>query len=284
MRSAEASACAKAILIGEHAVVHGRPGIAVPLPSLRASARLSAGNPRGEGVRVEARDLGREGYPDEDPSLFPLAQAARLAFDRMGLPSPALTLRIESAIPVSRGLGSGAAVAAATARACAAFAGGAMTAEAVSAVAFEVEKLHHGTPSGIDNATVAFERPVWFTRADGAVPLDARPFVLVLADSGARAKTADMVRIVARKLESDRREAVAILDRLGSLASRSREALASGGLAELGAAMDEAHRLLGDLGVSAPALDALVRAAKEAGALGAKLSGAGGGGYLLALA
>jgi mevalonate kinase len=283
-REAEASACAKAILIGEHAVVYGRPGIAVPLPSRRATARLLAGNPRGAGVLVEAPDLGKSGFEDEDPALRPLALAVEIAFGALGIPVPALMLRIESEVPVSRGLGSGAAVAAATVRACAAFAGAEFAPEEVSALAFEVEKLHHGKPSGIDNSVVAFERPVWFSRSEGPRVLPSKPFVLVLADSGVRAKTSGLVAGVARRREADPDAAEGIFDRMAERAEAARRALAEGDTEALGRGLDEAHGLLRELGVSCPALDRLAGAARAAGALGAKLSGAGGGGYLLALA
>jgi mevalonate kinase len=284
MNPAEASACAKAILVGEHAVVYGRPGIAVPLASLRATASLSPSNPRGSGVFVDAPDLGRRGYPDEDPALRPLGLAVEVAFARLGRPLPALTLRISSRIPPSRGLGSGAAVAAATIRACSAFAGAPLPPGDVSALVYEVEKLHHGTPSGIDNSVVAFEQPVWFTRADGPRPIPSRRFTLVLADSGLRARTSEIVAAVAGRRRASPAAVDGILDRLADLAAEAREALASGRAEPLGRGLDQAHRLLADLGVSCPALDRLAEAARKAGALGAKLSGAGRGGYLLALA
>jgi mevalonate kinase len=282
--SAEASACAKAILIGEHAVVYGHPAIAVPLSSLRANARWVEGNSRNSGLRIEAPDIGRSGFAGQEPELEPLALAVRIAFDRMAIPMPPSTLHIESAIPVAGGLGSGAAVAVATIRACSAFAGRPLDPDTVSSLAFEVEKLHHGTPSGIDNAVVALETPLLFSKAEGPRPLDTQPLVLVLADSGIRASTADMVARVSKRREGDRGETDSRFRLIGEAVENAKRALGEGSLELLGRALTEAQGHLSGLGVSCEALDRLVTAALGAGALGAKLSGAGGGGYMLALA
>jgi len=214
----------------------------------------------------------------------PLARAVQVASERFGIDPAPCTLRIESDIPVGRGLGSGAAVAAATARAVAALAGRKPSPEDISDCAFEVEKIHHGDPSGVDNAVVSLERPVYFLKERAPLPLASPVPPLVLADSGTASSTAAMVARVRRLRQDNPGKVETILEQLGAGARRARDLLAAGDLDGLGATLAEAHVLLRDLGVSTERLDRLVEEALKAGAPGAKLSGAGGGGFMLALA
>lgn len=282
--SVTATACAKAILLGEHAVVHGMPAVAVPLRNLRAVATLAPGDPENDGILVDAPDIGLCGDPRRDPRLHPLALAVKTAFATLHRPTPPLKLRVSSAIPVGKGLGSGAAVAVATVRAVASWTTSPWSPQAVSAMAFEVEKVHHGNPSGLDNTVVALEKAVRYRRGEEPQPIDIPLLRLVLADAGPAPPTAEMVDLVSRRLVAEPSESRARLDGLGALAEKGLAALKTRDLAALGAAMSGAHAHLAGLGVSTPALDRLVSAALDAGALGAKLAGAGGGGYMIALA
>jgi mevalonate kinase len=283
MESAEATACAKTILIGEHAVVYGRPAIAVPLHTLRANVVLRRGNERGSGTLVRAPNLGLEGWASEVEGLDPLDRGVEWGYEAMERRAPPLTLEIDSAIPVAKGLGSGAAVAVATARACAALEEVALDPATVSGVAFRVEKLHHGNPSGIDNSVIALERPVFFTKTAGPAPFSSKTFRLVLADSGPAALTAAQVAGVAERRRDEPAEFDRWFDALASEALKAREALTRGDGVGLGETLVAAHDLLRRIGVSSETLDRLADAALKAGALGAKLSGGGGGGYLIAL-
>ncbi|MHC4778199.1 MAG: mevalonate kinase [Planctomycetota bacterium] len=283
MRSAHGSAPAKAILIGEHAVVYGRPAIAVPVTHLLARATLEVRNDRGLGIFVHAPDLGLKGYFGEGEALNPLAAGVETAYDRFDLPVPPLTLRIESDIPVARGLGSGAAVAVATVRACSALENIVFGPDDVSSMAFEVEKIHHGTPSGIDNTVVALEKPVLFDSREGPTPLNSAVFSLVLADSGTPSSTSEMVSALAARLSANPVDVNKHFDEIGSCTLRSAAAMAGGSIRDLGRAMSDAHTHLRGLGLSTPRLDDLVDAALKGGAAGAKLSGAGGGGFMIAL-
>jgi len=166
MPAISASAPGKIILFGEHAVVYGQPAIAVPVTQVRARAIVTAEprQPAGS-VRIQAPIIGLEAWLAELLPEDPLASVARLVFAELGLSQPpALTIRVTSTIPVAAGLGSGAAVSVAIIRALSEFLGRRLPAERVSALAYEVEKLHHGTPSGIDNTVIAYARPVYFVR------------------------------------------------------------------------------------------------------------------------
>jgi len=285
---ATGSAAGKAILLGEHAVVYGRPALAVPLSDLRATAEVRPLSKRG-GVTIRAQDLGRsyrlEGrYTEGDAE--PLQVTARNAMERLGV-DPAgedLAIAVRSRIPIARGLGSGTAVATAMIRALARHYGRDLPASEVSDLVYRTEVILHGTPSGVDNTVVAFERPVWFRRgAEPALLALSAPLALVIADTGVPANTREAVAAVRERREADPATVDGVFDAIGALAEEGRAALDEGDRARLGALMSRNHECLRALGVSTPALDHLVQAAREAGALGAKLSGGGRGGCAIAL-
>lgn len=282
----EATAPGKVILFGEHAVVYGRPALAAPVTQLRARAVIEVGD--GPDVRLVAPDLGRATTLAAARDTNPLAATVRLVAKRAGRPlPPGVALSVSSAIPIASGLGSGAAIAVAVIRALDAYFGLGLSREEVSALAYETERLHHGTPSGIDNTVIAFEQPVYFVRREPANQIEtfcpARPLRLVIADTGVRSATKDVVGDVRRRWQADRDRFEAIFDACGRLAEAGRAALAAGDLAAVGRLMNENHAQLVAMTVSSAALDRLAEAARAAGALGAKLSGAGRGGNLIAL-
>jgi len=165
---ATGSAAGKAILLGEHAVVYGRPAIAVPLSDLRATAEVCAAA-GGDGVCIRALDLGKEYDLAEryaDPAAEALQATVRNALAYLGVDATAggLAITVRSRIPVARGLGSGTAVATAVVRALAQHHGRQLPAPVVSDLVFRTEVILHGAPSGVDNTVVAYERPVWFRR------------------------------------------------------------------------------------------------------------------------
>jgi mevalonate kinase len=148
----KASAPGKVILFGEHAVVYGRPAIAVPVSQVRAEAVVQSS--REEGIRLIAPDINIDTTLADAAEDDPLAAAFRQVKKATGLARlPNMTVTVGSQIPVASGLGSGAAISAAIIRAVANFLGLShlATNEWVSALTYEVERIHHGTPSGIDN-------------------------------------------------------------------------------------------------------------------------------------
>jgi len=153
-----------------------------------------------------------------------------------------------------------------------------------SALAFEVEKTHHGTPSGIDNMVVTYDRPIYFRQGKEPEPFSiGAPLTLVIGDTGLRSPTSFAVGRVRRRWEQDRGQIEAIFDAIGEIVDQARQAIARGEVARLGLLMDRNQALLKTLGVSSPELEALIEAARQAGAGGAKLSGAGLGGNMIAL-
>lgn len=283
-----ASACGKTILLGEHAVVYGRPAIAVPVSDVRARCEVTAAAP-GAGVRFVAQDLNAvyalDG-DDGDDTARALRLTLRNTCARLGVDAASLDLTIEvtSQIPIARGLGSGTALTTAIVRALASHLGGYLESGEISALVFETERIYHGTPSGVDNTVVAWERPVYFVK--GARPeltLVGRPVTLVVADSGRPSRTRDAVQDLRRLWQADAGRFERLFDAVGVLVERGRQALATGDLLALGALMNENQRLLCEMDVSSPLLDRLIAVARSAGALGGKLTGGGRGGCLVAL-
>jgi mevalonate kinase len=282
-----ATAPGKVILFGEHAVVYGRPAIAAPVGGVKARAVVSAAplRPAGE-VLIQAPDIGLACPLADLPGEHPLVCAVNGVLAELGAPRlPACTVRITSTIPVAAGMGSGAAVSVAVIRALSAFLGSPLADERVSALAYEVEKLHHGTPSGIDNTVITYELPVYFVRGQPIQTLSLpRPFTLVIGDTGIASPTAVAVDDVRRAWQANPSGAEALFDRVGQIAQAARAAIESGQTDELGPLMNENQALLRQMGVSSPELERLIQAARDAGSAGAKLSGGGRGGNMIALA
>ena len=281
LRAATASAPGKAILLGEHAVVYGRPALAVPVTLVQATATTT---PAERDFWIEAPALGRryrlaEAEPDDV-----LALAVTLALGATGGGEATGVVRVESTIPLAAGLGSGAAVCTAVVRAVALARGQALDEAAVSALVYETEKRLHGTPSGIDNTVVAYARPVYFVRGQPPVPLLVRRELhLLIADTGRPSPTRETVGAVRALYEQDPPRYAALFDEIAGLVARARAVMEGAADEALGPLLTRNHALLAALGVSTPELEALAGAALAAGADGAKLSGGGGGGNLIAL-
>jgi mevalonate kinase len=280
------SAPGKAILMGEHAVVYGRLALAIPVPQVQAMADLAllTDGESGE-MLVEAPQIERLHWLSDMSDGDPLALAIRLGLRELGLDSfPGTRLVIRSTIPIAAGLGSGAAVSVAILRGLCAFFRGEISPARQSEIAFEVDKIHHGTPSGIDNTVIAFGEPIAFRK--GQPPARLRlgaPITLIIADSGISSPTAHAVGQVREMWESDRTALEMEFDNIGMIVSAARQSLERGEIDPLGTLMDLNQSALESLGLSHPAVDRLVEAARGAGARGAKLSGAGLGGNVLAL-
>ncbi len=285
MPAISASAPGKVILFGEHAVVYDQPAIAVPVQQVAAMAIVNPAIQAASGsVHITAPQVNVDSDLAEMPESDPLAAAVRATLSELAIEKPpAFKLRISSAIPLAAGLGSGAAVSVAIIRAVSAFLGETLPDERVSALAFEVEKLHHGTPSGIDNTVITFAKPVFFIKGQ---PIQifrvAKPFTLIIADTGVANPTRVAVGDVRAAWEKDKQRYEEIFAAIGAIATKARAAIESGDNAALGLLMNQNHSYLQEIDVSSPELDQLVAAARQAGAQGAKLSGGGRGGNMIA--
>ncbi len=279
-----ASAPGKIILLGEHAVVYGRPAIAAPVWDVQATATISAAAP-GQGCSVHAPDLGETWQLATADEQQPLIHVLRLALTHLSLPpNPDWRIEMRSTIPIASGLGSGAALSAALVRAISAHVGQPVPAASVSELVFASERFYHGTPSGIDNTVIAHGVPIWFVKEQPPQPFTpGADLTLLIADSGIPAPTKLTVGDVRRGWLADPTRYEAWFDQIAALATAARQAIETGALSELGRLFTENQQILQALGVSSPALARLIGAARAAGALGAKLSGGGRGGNMIAL-
>ena len=280
----KSTAPGKIILFGEHAVVYGRPALAVPVTQVHADVEVSDSDRAG--IWIDAPDVNLHAELNTLPSDHPLASVIHnfLFLARIS-PFPSLNIKITSTIPVASGLGSGAAVTVALTRALSSHLNFSMNDEEVNAFAYEIEKLHHGTPSGIDNTVITYARPVYFVRGHSIETFKVgRPFTIVIGDTGISAPTKESVGDVRKLWEVDKAKWENIFDEVGEIVGQARSAIESGKWELLGDLMNTNHELLRKMTVSSPKLDQLVEAARNAGALGAKMSGGGRGGNMIALA
>jgi mevalonate kinase len=283
MKGVQATAPGKIILFGEHAVVYGRPAIAVPVTEVRAKASLQASD---SDFKIVASDLDRtyllaEAEPDD-----PLATIVQITLKYLDQVAPEATLHITSTIPLGRGLGSGAAVSTATVRVLGQFFDNAFLPEEVSNLVYEVEKLYHGMPSGIDNTVVAFGQPVYFVKGKAIRRMQVQcPLTLVIGDTGLVSPTHRAVGDLRCRWQAEPERYEGYFDEIEVIVEQAKVAIEQGrlGLPAFGKLLNENQELLQALGVSSPELEQLIGAARRAGALGAKLSGAGWGGNMIAL-
>jgi len=277
-RARLATACGKIILLGEHAVVHGELALAA---SIGRSADASA-----SWLDTGAHCLhvsGLQGpWPREPASELEQAFLALLATFSLDRP---VEVSAHVRIPTRAGLGSSAALGVAIARAVASLLGLAPSLSRDALAAAEWERVFHGNPSGIDVAAAVHGGYLVFSRQHGAQPIPvARPVPLCLAQSGPRAPTRAMVEAATAFLKDDPARAAGILTEVRQAVSCGSSALQVGDLPALGAAMNANQCALRAWRLSTPSIDALCEAAVCAGAAGAKLTGAGGGGSVIALA
>lgn len=273
----------KGILLGEHAVVYGAPAIAIPVDELTARVDVT---PSSGGPRIESA-LYTGPLADAPARLAPVTAAIAESCSRLGTPDlqdlDAL-VQIRSMIPHERGLGSSAAVAAALIRAIYDSAEAELDADTLFELIQTSERAAHGNPSGIDARTVTSPVPIRFNRGASAPIRIGAPLHLAFADSGSSGSTTQAVGAVRALRERDPVPTEKLLARLARVAEGSIADLEAGDRSAIGARMTEAHDILRRVGVSSPELDALVSAARTAGSPGAKLTGGGMGGCVIAVA
>jgi len=289
-----ASAPAKIILFGEHFVVHGEPAIVV---AIDRRARAEAELRQDRRLRFQSANLNTSCYFEN--GVFKVEQGdakeAKLKFEPVKLAvekvlaasgkSVGLDITINSAIPVGAGLGSSAAVVASVTAAVSALLGLEFSKQEIFRIAFEAEKIVHGTPSGVDPAIATFGGTLLFQVDTGFKPLEVETDIpLVIGDTGVERSTKIQVEKVRETMDSFPQIADSLRKAAREIVLRAVAALQEKDLETLGRLMNINHALLYGIGVSDESLEWLTNAARKAGALGAKLTGAGGGGCMVALA
>ncbi len=316
-RTGYGETCAKVILFGEHSVVYGYSAIALPLKNLRMRATVTGRDLAGEETAVcetcetsETCETCAE-IPESADSTIPLNSDSRItlscldfngklsevpprfssvstaihaALEFAGRVGDSLHVATESNFPPERGLGSSAASAGAVIRAILDYYKIRASENEIFALTQSAERVAHGRPSGLDATATSASWPVRFSSGEfSRMEINMRAW-LILADSGCKGMTRVTVDALRARMDEQPDAVKNKLDELGAIANQAAYDLALGRAADMGARMTRAHRILADLGVSTPQLDKLVRAALDHGALGAKLTGGGGGGCVIALA
>lgn len=275
-----AHAPGKVIITGEHFVVHGATALAA---AISKGARVEV-QETGE-TEIVSKTLRAKSGLDPPPShpLRPVAEALRHVLERLG-EKKGLRVLITSNIPSGSGLGSSSSVAVAVVAAAAATLGHQITKQEIVDSAMVAERLIHGNPSGIDVNIAAHGGVILFKRGQPPHPIPvSKPFSMIVAFSGIRRNTSRMIA----KVTAVKQAHPHFFDGLAAASTRfseiGAEALAKGDLRTLGASMTFHHTALSWLGASIPELDRMVETAQANGALGAKLTGGGGGGCIIAL-
>ena len=277
----------KAILLGEHAVVYGSHAIAAPVP-LAVESRVTDWK---EGIHLSIPRWGMEHQMElvrEKRQSFERPAAAIL--EKLGLLDQNMRIEVYPNVPRAMGLGGSAAVAVAIVRALDEHFRLGLDEQRVNELAYEAERLAHGKPSGIDNAVATFGRSIVFRRPEDSEQPEIRdlvvpePFSLIVGMTGVESLTAKMVARVREGHEKHPRLYRSVFDDINRLTLEAETAIGSNDLERLGELMNLCHGSLNALRVSSWELEELIQIARENGALGAKLTGGGGGGSMIALA
>ena len=277
----------KIILLGEHSVVYGRHAMAAPIPlSIRAKVE-----PQEAYIDLVIPRWGVEMRLSEpERCISSLHASITLIAERLGVADRGMRVEVFPRVPRANGLGASAALAVAVIRAMARCFAIKMSEREISNLAFDCEKIAHGTPSGLDNTLATFGRPILFRKTDPNARAEIRdlatpaPIPVVIGLSGVATLTAQTVGNVRAAWQKNRARYETIFSQIDELALAGVDALRRGDIAELGELMNIDHGLLNALQVSSWEIEELVEIARRNGALGAKLTGGGGGGAMIALA
>ncbi len=284
-----ASAPAKVILVGEHFVVKGSRAVAA---SIGLRVRVKVRSLPSWPSRIVSLPLNAEARLSEDGSIsgsevFKQVPVIISELTRIGFSIEPFEAFIESDIPPAAGLGSSAATSAALALALTALHGDPLSPKELSKVTYQAEKVVHGKPSGIDNTIVTFGGGVIYRRGEEPLRVEVKlppETSLVVAHTGKGRITGEIVARVLQNAEALWPAASLLYDAADKLVDIVMDAMAKGDAQLLGRAFNLAHGMLSALGASTIEIEVLVHKARMAGALGAKLTGAGGGGCIIALA
>lgn len=277
---AVSDAHSKLILVGEHAVVYGKPAIAIPFPlKVRSMIKESSGP-----ITFESAIY--TGPIDSIPvKMKGISACIKETLHYLNRPFKGLLIRIDSSIPLGRGLGSSAAIAIAIVRSLFSFYGQKPSQNELFSIVQIAETYAHGKPSGIDMAAVLSECPIWFQKGKEAAPLKAgRPLCIVVSDTGRIGDTHTAVENVRKRYLLEQSKVQKSLEEIEKIADAAKNALLDGNMNLLGKLLDGNQQELIALGVSDDGLNRLIETARNTGALGAKLTGGGLGGCMLALA
>lgn len=273
---------AKAILMGEHSVVYGEPAIAIPLTNIDMQVTIET---RNDHQQIINSRYYHGAMNDLAGNYEGIRQLIISLLAKFATPNLGFTLTFNSKIPQERGMGSSAATSIAIIRAFYNLFEKSLTSNDLQRLAAIEESITHGSPSGIDTATASSKDPIFFIKNKEITPFKIHmPGFLVISDTGIMGQTGLAVSAVKRLFAEEPSRTRRHISDLGQSAIEAKQALEHGDLNMLGHLMNTAHDHLRSLGVSHPHLEKLVKTALLNHALGAKLTGSGIGGSIIALA
>ena len=253
----------KIILIGEHAVVYGYPAISLPLLEVEVTCKVV---PADSPWRLYEEDT--------------LSMAVYASLEYLAIKEACIRCEIDSAIPEKRGMGSSAAISIAAIRAVFDYYQADLPHDVLEILVNRAEMIAHMNPSGLDAKTCLSNRPIRFIKNLGFTELEMDlSAYLVIADTGVYGHTREAIQVV----QSKGKDALPFLHALGELTQQAEDAIRQKAAEGLGQILSQAHLHLKEIGVSSPEADSLVETALSHGALGAKMSGGGLGGCIIAL-
>ncbi|SMF14617.1 mevalonate kinase [Pseudobacteriovorax antillogorgiicola] len=275
--AAKASACGKAIIVGEHAVVYGSHAVAMPLKQMRMNLELIPQRDSSENHQFLLK-LGGKEVSERVSGVIPEA------LDLLHQDRFSLVMKGVSSLPIGAGLGSSATLCIATLKSICNSTDLDLSRDELASLGNQLEARFHGNPSGLDTAVVAYEECVYFAKGDpiqGIADAHQHPWHFALIDSKIRASTMAMIRLAQPFFsapEGDQR-----IERFDLAAKLVKSALPAGNYGAVAEAMNESGSLLREAGVVPDSIDSMLQACHESGVLAAKTTGAGGGGTILCL-
>ena len=283
---------AKVILFGEHFVVSGNSAISmtIDLPTTITVEPLKVDEIqiRSEGLDVEAAfsttgQIIRSAGANAESKLRPIYEVADFTLKKLKQAKVGLKIAVKSRVPIGMGLGSSAATAVGTVSALTTLLGWPLSREEIFDAAYTLEKMVHGHPSGVDQATITYGGLISYRGGKVEATLQlTQPPLLIIGNTGKRRSTGEFVGRVTRLRETEPKVYGRIASEAQEISERALDALRNGQSHALGSLMNENQRLLESVGVSSPDLERLISAVRSAGAFGAKLTGGGGGGCMIA--
>lgn len=284
-QKAEGKAHGKVILIGEHSVVYDKPAIAIPFPVVNVTATIKeTDHTASNSISITSKYYDGP-LLDAPEELSGITACVEEAFYLLNAKQTNICIQIESNIPSGRGLGSSAAVAHAIVRAIFRHFDASLSKDVQMHLVQIAETHAHGNPSGIDMEATYSDAPIWFQKGKKTKALEiGSPLHLIVADSGCFGDTRTAVESIRSLYFNNPAHTRNSIDLLGEYTVECARSLAIGDLHRIGNLMNLAQNELARLGVSDEHLEWLIQVARENGALGAKLTGGGRGGCILALA
>jgi len=274
----------KVILFNEHFVVYGLPAIA---SAIGAKTTALVEQRPGSGVEIKDERPETKGYKAEKADQQKESLDLMLKLMNIDTKSSGFRVTLAGDLLAASGVGASAASCAAIARAFSEELGLKYPDDKVNEVAYEGEKGYHGTPSGIDNTAATYGGLIWYKREGSSQVMERmklkKPVEIVMGNTGLVADTRAVVGVVKERREKDPGKYARLFEDAEKLVHDARKQLEAFHLEEVGYYMDKNHALLQQIGVSCPELDLLVDLARNNGSLGAKLTGTGRGGYMVAL-